>query len=88
MFATGIRTPVGITIFGPDLAELERLGKDVERAVQMVPGTRRAFAKRAVSGYYLDILPPPGPRAPPAPATSPNATTSTDGVGRPTSSPS
>jgi Cu(I)/Ag(I) efflux system membrane protein CusA/SilA len=55
MLATGIRTPVGIKIFGPDLAELERLGKAVEQAVQMVPGTRSAFAERAVSGYYLDI---------------------------------
>jgi Cu(I)/Ag(I) efflux system membrane protein CusA/SilA len=55
MLATGIRTPVGIKIFGPDLAELERVGKQVERAVQMVPGTRSAFAERAVSGYYLDI---------------------------------
>src|SRR5262245_8144717 len=55
MLATGIRTPVGIKIFGPDLGELERIGKEVERAVQMVPGTRSAFAERAVSGYYLDI---------------------------------
>jgi copper/silver efflux system protein len=55
MLATGIRTPVGIKLFGPDLAELERLGKEVERVVQMVPGTRSAFAERAVSGYYLDI---------------------------------
>jgi len=55
MLATGIRTPVGIKIFGPDLAELERLGKAVEQSVQMVPGTRSAFAERAVSGYYLDI---------------------------------
>jgi Cu(I)/Ag(I) efflux system membrane protein CusA/SilA len=55
MLATGIRTPVGIKIFGPDLAELERIGKAVEQAVQTVPGTRSAFAERAVSGYYLDI---------------------------------
>jgi Cu(I)/Ag(I) efflux system membrane protein CusA/SilA len=55
MLATGIRTPVGIKIFGSDLAELERIGKDVEQAVQSVPGTRSAFAERAVSGYYLDI---------------------------------
>ncbi|MDZ4862840.1 MAG: CusA/CzcA family heavy metal efflux RND transporter, partial [Gemmatimonadota bacterium] len=55
MLATGIRTPVGIKLFGPDLAELERLGKAVEQAVQAVPGTRSAFAERAVSGYYLDI---------------------------------
>jgi len=55
MLATGIRTPVGIKLFGPDLGELERLGKEVEQVVQAVPGTRSAFAERAVSGYYLDI---------------------------------
>ena len=55
MLATGIRTPVGVKIFGPDLAELERLGRAVERSVGMVAGTRSVFAERAVSGYYLDI---------------------------------
>ncbi|HKV72039.1 MAG TPA: CusA/CzcA family heavy metal efflux RND transporter, partial [Gemmatimonadales bacterium] len=55
MLATGIRTPVGVKVFGPDLSELERLGKAIEHAVQGVPGTRSAFAERAVSGYYLDI---------------------------------
>ncbi|MFP5354563.1 MAG: efflux RND transporter permease subunit, partial [Gemmatimonadota bacterium] len=55
MLATGIRTPVGIKIFGPDLAELERIGRAIERSVQMVPGTRSVFAERAVSGYYVDI---------------------------------
>jgi Cu(I)/Ag(I) efflux system membrane protein CusA/SilA len=55
MLATGIRTPVGIKIFGPDLAKLERIGRDVEQVVRRVPGTRSAFAERAVSGYYLDI---------------------------------
>lgn len=55
MLATGIRTPVGIKVFGPDLSVLERLGKEIERSVQMVPGTRSVFAERAVSGYYVDI---------------------------------
>jgi Cu(I)/Ag(I) efflux system membrane protein CusA/SilA len=55
MLATGIRTPVGIKIFGPDLATLERIGRQIESAVQSVPGTRSVFAERAVSGYYLDI---------------------------------
>jgi Cu(I)/Ag(I) efflux system membrane protein CusA/SilA len=55
MLATGIRTPVGVKIFGPDLAELEKIGRQVEQSVQLVPGTRSAFAERAVSGYYLDI---------------------------------
>ncbi|MFZ5623324.1 MAG: efflux RND transporter permease subunit [Gemmatimonadota bacterium] len=55
MLATGIRTPVGVKIFGPDLGELERLGRQVEDVVRQVPGTRSVFAERAVSGYYLDI---------------------------------
>jgi Cu(I)/Ag(I) efflux system membrane protein CusA/SilA len=55
MLATGIRTPVGIKIFGSDLAELERIGRDIESAINMVPGTRSVFAERAVSGYYLDV---------------------------------
>ncbi|HEX6308436.1 MAG TPA: CusA/CzcA family heavy metal efflux RND transporter, partial [Longimicrobiales bacterium] len=55
MLATGIRTPVGIKIFGPDLATLERIGRQVETSVRMVPGTRSVFAERAVSGYYVDV---------------------------------
>lgn len=55
MLATGIRTPVGVKVFGPDLAQLERIGRQVESAVAGVPGTRSAFAERAESGYYLDI---------------------------------
>jgi Cu(I)/Ag(I) efflux system membrane protein CusA/SilA len=55
MLATGIRTPVGIKIFGADLGELERIGRLIEDGVRMVPGTRSVFAERAVSGYYLDI---------------------------------
>ena len=55
MLATGIRTPVGVKLFGPDLATLERLGREVENAVRSVSGTRSVFAERAMSGYYLDI---------------------------------
>jgi Cu(I)/Ag(I) efflux system membrane protein CusA/SilA len=55
MLATGVRTPVGIKIFGPDLDTLQMLGEQVERIVQQVPGTRSAFAERGVSGYYVDI---------------------------------
>ncbi len=55
MLATGVRTPVGIKIFGPDLDTLQMLGERVERIVQQVPGTRSAFAERGVSGYYVDI---------------------------------
>ncbi len=55
MLATGIRTAVGIKIFGPDLDTLQMLGMQVERIMQEVPGTRSAFAERGVSGYYVDI---------------------------------
>ncbi|MGE0438999.1 MAG: efflux RND transporter permease subunit [Vicinamibacterales bacterium] len=55
MLATGVRTAVGIKIFGPDLDTLQALGERVERIMQQVPGTRSAFAERGVSGYYVDI---------------------------------
>ncbi|GBD31833.1 Cation efflux system protein CusA [bacterium HR33] len=55
MLATGVRTAVGIKIFGPNLDTLQMLGERVERIVQRVPGTRSAFAERGVSGYYVDI---------------------------------
>lgn len=55
MLATGIRTPVGIKVYGPDLGVLTRIGKDIEKAVGMVPGTRSVFAERAISGYYIDV---------------------------------
>jgi Cu(I)/Ag(I) efflux system membrane protein CusA/SilA len=55
MLATGVRTAVGIKIFGPDLDTLQALGEQAERIMQDVPGTRSAFAERGVSGYYVDI---------------------------------
>ena len=57
MLATGIRTPVGIKIFGNDLNELERLAREVETVVRAVPGTSSAYAERVNSGYFLEILP-------------------------------
>ena len=57
MLATGIRTPIGIKVFGADLAEMERLAKEIERAVRTVPGTASAFAERLTGGYYLDVEP-------------------------------
>jgi Cu(I)/Ag(I) efflux system membrane protein CusA/SilA len=55
MLATGVRTPVGVKIYGPNLDTLQRLGERVERILQMVRGTRNAFAERNVSGYYVDV---------------------------------
>ncbi len=57
MLATGIRTPIGIKVFGKDLAEMERLAKEIEAVVKAVPGTTSAFAERITGGFYLDIAP-------------------------------
>ena len=57
MLATGIRTPVGIKLFGSDLAQMERTARRIEAAVKGVPGTTSAYAERAVGGYYLEIAP-------------------------------
>nr|MDQ3388437.1 CusA/CzcA family heavy metal efflux RND transporter [Gemmatimonadota bacterium] len=55
MLATGIKTPVGIKIFGPDLAELDRIGKQIEGLLPQVEGTGSVFAERALGGRYLDV---------------------------------
>jgi len=57
MLATGIRTPVGVKIFGKDLAELEHLAREVEGALKTVPGTTSAYAERVNGGYFLEITP-------------------------------
>jgi len=57
MLATGIKSPVGIKIAGPDLLEIERIGSEVERVMKTVPGTTSAFAERVSGGRYIDIEP-------------------------------
>ncbi len=57
MLATGIRTPVGVKVFGTDLAEMERIAREVEAVLRAVPGTTSAYAERVMGGYYLDIVP-------------------------------
>jgi Cu(I)/Ag(I) efflux system membrane protein CusA/SilA len=57
MLSTGIRTPIGIKVFGPDLEGLERLAREIEAVVRTVPGTTSAFAERVMGGYYLEIEP-------------------------------
>ncbi|MDD5265505.1 MAG: efflux RND transporter permease subunit [Methylococcales bacterium] len=57
MLATGIRTPIGIKLFGKDLAEIERLAQQIEQAVKTVPGTTSAYAERITGGFYLNITP-------------------------------
>jgi Cu(I)/Ag(I) efflux system membrane protein CusA/SilA len=57
MLSTGIRTPVGVKVYGADLAEIDRLAKQIEAMVRTVPGTTSAFAERVLGGYYLNIEP-------------------------------
>ncbi|HYU79505.1 MAG TPA: CusA/CzcA family heavy metal efflux RND transporter [Vicinamibacterales bacterium] len=55
MLSTGIRTPVGVKVFGKDLDEISQVAADVESALRMVPGTRNVFAERVTGGYYVDF---------------------------------
>ena len=57
MLSTGIRTPVGVKIYGKDLAEMEKLARKIEAVIRGVPGTASAYAERAISGYYLNVDP-------------------------------
>jgi len=55
MLSTGVRTPIGIKIYGADLATIERIGVDIESALGSVRGTRSIFAERTAGGYFLDF---------------------------------
>ncbi len=57
MLSTGIRTPVGIKIFGPDLKVIEDIGRQLEQTLSKVEGTRSVYAERIVGGYYVDFEP-------------------------------
>jgi Cu(I)/Ag(I) efflux system membrane protein CusA/SilA len=57
MLSTGIRTPIGIKVFGSDLAEMEKVARQIETVVRNVPGTTSAYAERLTGGFYLDIEP-------------------------------
>src|SRR5436853_5352114 len=55
MITTGIRTPVGIKVLGPDLDMIEKIGLQLEKVLQPIQGTRSAFFERVTGGYYLDF---------------------------------
>ena len=55
MLSTGIRTPVGIKIFGPDLTRIQELGQQIETVLKGVPGTTSVFAERTAGGFFLDF---------------------------------
>ena len=55
MLATGIKTPVGIKVAGPNLAELERIASEIEPVIRQVPGTASAYAERVMGGNYIEF---------------------------------
>jgi copper/silver efflux system protein len=57
MLATGIRTPIGVKVFGTDLNEIEKVGTTLERLLSPIPGTRSVLYERNLGGLYLDIIP-------------------------------
>jgi Cu(I)/Ag(I) efflux system membrane protein CusA/SilA len=57
MLSTGIRTPIGVKVMGTDLAEIDKLARQIERVLKTVPGTSSAYAERGIGGYYLEITP-------------------------------
>jgi len=57
MLSTGIRTPVGVKLYGKDLGEMEAVARKIEAVIRKVPGAASAYAERAISGYYLNIDP-------------------------------
>jgi copper/silver efflux system protein len=57
MLSTGIRTPIGVKVIGTDLVEIDRLAKQIEQVLKIVPGTSSAYAERGIGGYYLDVTP-------------------------------
>ena len=57
MLTTGVRTPIGIKIYGSDLKEIQRIGEHLEHFLKNIPGTRSVFAERVTGGYFVDIEP-------------------------------
>jgi Cu(I)/Ag(I) efflux system membrane protein CusA/SilA len=55
MLTTGIRTPVGIKVFGSDLKKIEGIGKELEQIVAKIPGTRSVYGERVAGGYFIDF---------------------------------
>jgi Cu(I)/Ag(I) efflux system membrane protein CusA/SilA len=57
MLSTGIRTPIGVKIFGNDLSEIERIGLELEKSLSKIPATRSVYSDRNTGGFYIDIIP-------------------------------
>jgi Cu(I)/Ag(I) efflux system membrane protein CusA/SilA len=57
MLATGIKTPIGVKVAGPEIPEIERIGRQVEQLIKTLPGTRSVYSERVAGGRYIDITP-------------------------------
>ncbi len=57
MLSTGIRTPIGVKIFGTDLNEIEKIGMQLEKSLSKIPSTRSVYSERNTGGYFIDIIP-------------------------------
>ncbi len=57
MLTTGIRTPIGIKIFGKDLVEIAAIGEELEKILKRIPGTRSVYAERELGGFFIDFTP-------------------------------
>jgi len=57
MLTTGIRTPIGVKVFGPDLEQIAAIGEELEGVLKMVPGTRSVYAEREMGGFFIDFTP-------------------------------
>jgi copper/silver efflux system protein len=57
MLSTGIRTPIGLKVFGKDLAQISNINDQLEKALRTLPGTRSVYAERELGGFFLDFTP-------------------------------
>jgi Cu(I)/Ag(I) efflux system membrane protein CusA/SilA len=57
MLSTGIRTPIGVKVFGPDLEVIAKINDDLERVLRTLPSTRSVYAERELGGFFLDVVP-------------------------------
>ncbi|MBL9019380.1 MAG: efflux RND transporter permease subunit [Myxococcales bacterium] len=57
MLSTGIRTPIGIKVFGPDLEEIAKINDQLERTLRTLPDTRSVYAERELGGFFIDVTP-------------------------------
>jgi Cu(I)/Ag(I) efflux system membrane protein CusA/SilA len=56
MLSTGIKTPVGIKVLGPEITQIEKIGAELETLLRTVPSTRSVFAERVAGGYFVDFV--------------------------------